>query len=402
MGRNSFLLLVIVCLAQTLPAWSQGDSVPALAWQYRLKAPVFSAPAGDDKAVYFGSLDSCFYALELNSGALLWKYKTKGGIRSAPLLQQERLYFISDDGFVYCLSAKGKLQWKFDAASVKKYDFADYHQSSLVIDQGVLFFGSGDGHVYGLHAADGRLKWKFKTGDAVHATPAFDENAVYAGSFDGFFYALDKASGSLLWKFKTLGHRYFPKGEVQGSPVLSDKLVFFGARDYNVYALDKKAGYCHWNKAFPKGWVLSLQCADSVLYMAGADERILMAADPVSGKESWCREMEFLMFGKVVKEGASLFIGTTIGKVHAVSAVDGKGVWTFCTQGYTENRFKYFKEDDRYRDDIYSIIRSDEHFLDVECELGGIFSTVLSTGHYMVFSSTEGAVYCLRKPGMKK
>lgn len=40
-----------------------------------------------------------------------------------------------------------------------------------------------------------------------------------------------------------------------------------------------------------------------------------------------------------------------------------------------KNRLKYFKEDDAYRDDIYSIIKSNEHFLEVEYELGGIFST---------------------------
>ncbi|MBK9318156.1 MAG: PQQ-like beta-propeller repeat protein [Bacteroidetes bacterium] len=111
--------------------------------------------------------------------------------------------------------------------------------------------------MYAVHAGNGSLKWVFKTGDAVHSTPAIDDQAVYCGSFDGYCYAISIDNGALLWKFKTVGHHYFPKGEVQGSPAQTEDLVFFGVRDYNVYALDKKeviviginlsakAGCCH-------------------------------------------------------------------------------------------------------------------------------------------------------------
>ncbi len=71
-------------------------------------------------------------------------------------------------------------------------------------------------------------------------------------------------------------------------------------------------------------------------------------------------------------------------------------MWTFTTDGYLNNRMKYFKDDDSYRDDIYSIIKSNEQFLEVEMELGGIFSTPVITNGYLVFTSTEGIVYCLK------
>ena len=135
---------------------------------------------------------------------------------------------------------------------------------------------------------------------------------------------------------------------------------------------------------------------DTVLYLEGADERILNAVNPETGKEYWKRDMEFLMFGRPAFSKSMLYTGTTIGKLHAIDKATGNNVWAFSTDGYKNNRLKYFKEDDSYRDDIYSIIKSNENFLEVEMELGGIFSTPAISNGYLIIASTEGIVYCLK------
>lgn len=58
-------------------------------------------------------------------------------------------------------------------------------------------------------------------------------------------------------------------------PMLSDKRVIFIGIDLS------------------KGWVLSLTILDSVLYMAGADERMLAAVNPNTGTEYWKRSIDF-------------------------------------------------------------------------------------------------------------
>ena len=289
--RILYLTLAII-ISQSIPCYSQVTSLlaedlgstPELAWKYSLTAPVYSSPLIYNNTVYFGCLDSVFYAITLETGRLQWKYKTNGSIRSTAAVHEGRAYFNSGDGKLYCLDLTGQLIWSFAARFDKQYDFADYFQSSPVISGDAIFFGCGDGYIYALNLSDGSLKWEFKTGDVVHATPAIDGNSLYTGSFDGFVYALSVSDGTLLWKFKTAGHRYFPKGEVQGSPVVANGLVIIGARDYNVYALDAEKGYCHWNKAFTRGWVLANSVHDSVLYLAGADERMLAAVDPGTGR----------------------------------------------------------------------------------------------------------------------
>ncbi|MES2772552.1 MAG: PQQ-binding-like beta-propeller repeat protein [Bacteroidota bacterium] len=372
--------------------------IPNLQWKFSTSRPVYASPIVYGETVYFGGLDSTLYAINIAKGQPAWRFKTKGEIRSAICTAGDMIYLNGGDGNLYALGIKdGKIRWIFTTGGEKKYDFADYFQSTPVLQNDTLFFGSGDGNLYAVNAKNGKLIWSYKTGDIVHTTPAVDGDKIFFGSFDGYVYALNKSTGSLAWKFKTVGHRFFPKGEVQGSPAVHNGLVFIGARDYNVYALDQQKGYCHWNKAFTRGWGLNNNVHDSVLYIGTADERVLIAADPISGKESWKQNMEFLVFGNNAYSDSMLYLGTTMGKLHGIDRRTGKKIWTHVTDAYLKNRSKYFKDDDSYRDDIYSIIKSNEQFLDVECELGGVFSTPVIRDGFIFFTSTDGNLYCLKR-----
>jgi hypothetical protein len=47
------------------------------------------------------------------------------------------------------------------------------------------------------------LLWRYRTGDAINASPTVDNGTVYIGS-DGFsLYAIRAADGSLVWQFQT-------------------------------------------------------------------------------------------------------------------------------------------------------------------------------------------------------
>jgi eukaryotic-like serine/threonine-protein kinase len=390
-----FIAMVVFPLLGAGHAQDNIKSGPELIWKYRTDAPVFSSPVIQNNILFAGSTDSAFYALDLLTGKKLWAFKTGGEIRSAATVDTN-IYFVSSDGNLYCLNETGKLIWFFKTDGEKKYDFADYYYSSPILFNSVLYSGSGSGYIYAVNSVNGEMKWKYKTNNAVHSTPLVDSTGLYAGSFDGCVYALNINDGSLKWKFKTAGHMYFPAGEVQGNPVSYKNSVFIGARDYNYYAIDKEKGYCRWNKVFTKGWVLANTVKDNELFIAGADERILACIDPESGKVKWIRDMEFLMFGNPALYNSRLYIGTTIGKLHCIDASSGKDLWIFSTDYYKQNRFKYFKEDDSYRDDIYSIIKSNEQFLDVEIELGGFFSTPAIGNGYLAVSCTDGFLYCFK------
>ncbi|MEX2232309.1 MAG: PQQ-binding-like beta-propeller repeat protein [Cyclobacteriaceae bacterium] len=369
---------------------------PGLKWKVQIGKRSVSTPVVSDGAVYVGGADSSFKALSLETGKTLWEMRTQGPINSKALIAGKYVIFNGGDGQLYCILAReGKVRWTYAGDQEIRSDFADYFHSSPIMSGGIIYFGSG-ASMQAVDFETGKLLWKVSTGGVVHTTAAYHRGALFFGSFDGFVYSVDAKDGSLRWKFKTVGHRYFPKGEVQGNPFVFNNLVFVGARDFNVYALDADKGYCHWNKAFDKGWGLVTSVHDSVLYIGTADQRTLIAAHPQTGKEIWSKPMQFLQFGDFAFVADKIIFGNTMGKLIEIAADDGQSGWTFMTDGYRTNRTKYFKEDDSYRDDIYLIIKSNEQFLEVEYQLGGIFSAPVVSADNILVTSSEGTLYCLR------
>jgi hypothetical protein len=78
-----------------------------------------------------------------------------------------------------------------------------------------------------------------------------------------------------------------------------------------------------------------------------------------------------------------------------IDVANGKIKWQFTTEGYKKNRLRYFKEDDTFRDDIMTIIKTPADFIGMEYNLGAIFSTPALSGDRLVVTTTEASVYCL-------
>ena len=379
-------------------------SKPGLIWKFKTNGPVVATPVIDDGIVYVGSLDSNLYAFNLLSGKQLWKVRTGGPIRSSVAISRKRLFLLSSDGFLYRMDAdSGKVDGVFQTmngySADRQYDLSDYFNSTPVIRDSTIYFGSGD-YIYAVSITDGYLKWTFKAGDLVHTKPAIDRGTLYAGSFDGFVYAIDINTGSLVWKFKTTGKYSFPRGEVTGNPVVARGMVFAGARDYNFYAIDQRGGYVNWMKQFPYGWSLPVTVNDSAIYVGTSDDRSLCAFDIRSGREYWRCGPLFNIFGGCVVGNQQAVFGTLAGKVYAVNLTTGKVVWTIELDSYKANHLKWLKADDSYRDDMASLISTPHDMLKMYEQLGGIFGAPAMETFNMVVGCYDGTIYCFS--GSKK
>lgn len=375
---------------------------PTVHWKFKSNGPIFSTPVISENIVYVGSLDSTLYAVDLITGKLKWKFKTGGEIRSTVSMDGSQLFLYSGDATLYSLNkTTGKVLWTFKTKGGilgdRRYDFADYYQSSPVFHTNRIFFGAGDGRVYAVDAKDGKLCWSFKTEDIVHTTPAIYKDRLFVGSYDGNLYSLDQEHGDLLWKFKTIGQRYFPDGELQGSLVVKNDLVYFGARDYNFYAIDAMSGYSHWNKSFSLGWAMAVTPRDSVVYVGTSDDRVVLALDGKTGRELWKTNVKFNVFGPCVYSASMAYVGTLMGKLYGIDLKGGEIKWVFSTDGYQTHHLKYFKADDSFRDDIMNIIKTPSDFIGMEYKLGAIFSSPAFFNDRMLISSTEGILYCLKQ-----
>jgi len=221
-------------------------TIPKISWIFKTKAAIYSSPVSSQNLVFAGGLDSILHVVDIKTGKEKWNFRTAGEIRSNVAILNDCVYLNGGDGNLYCLEKlNGTIKWKFSTSGERKYDFADYFQSSPVLNGESVYFGSGNGIFYSVNISNGSMIWQFKARDVIHTTAAISGDKIYFGSFDGYVYSLKLSSGELVWKFKTVGHMYFPRGEVQGSPAIFKDLVFVGARDYNVYAIDKNKGYSH-------------------------------------------------------------------------------------------------------------------------------------------------------------
>lgn len=125
----------------------------SIKWAFETGDGVESSPAlGHDGTIYFGSYDSCFYAVTDNgtSGALKWKYKTRGPIDGSPTVDGDgTIYIASRDSTLYAFNPDGSIKWT--------YQLNDGSESSPTIDgNGNLYIGdfSGKFHVLGTGAPD--------------------------------------------------------------------------------------------------------------------------------------------------------------------------------------------------------------------------------------------------------
>jgi eukaryotic-like serine/threonine-protein kinase len=399
----------------------QGSGVPVLhgvKWKFHTGAAVLSSPAVADGSVYFGSSDHNFYALDARTGAQRWKFASKGRITSSAALAAGVVYFGSFDGTFYALdAASGKARWKFATAGERRFsgrhlhgadpagevmpDPFDFFLSSPAVAAATVYFGSGDGNVYALDSASGALRWKFHTGNVVHASPAVEKGTVYVGSWDSYFYALDAATGQPRWRFKTgEDPKISNQVGIQSSAVVADGVVYFGCRDSNLYALDAASGTKLWSYPTQGSWVISSPAVrDGKVYFATSDSGLLIALDAKSGAQVFQQSFKhWPFFSSPALAGPLLYIGSHAGKVLAINTQDGTVTWTFATDGEQKNGARFTKRDgtpdyeaaftDFFYDDL--IIGTDRMM-----SVGAVLSSPVVDGDTLYFGSTDGELYAI-------
>jgi outer membrane protein assembly factor BamB len=326
-------------------------------WSFHAGGPIISSPAIADGSVYVGSADHSVYALDQRTGALRWKFATGGRVSSSPAVAAGRLYVLSYDGNLYALdAASGKLAWKFASAGERRFsarhlhgaepaaevmpDPFDVFLSSPVVAGDAVYFGSGDGNFYALAADSGALRWKFQTGNVVHASPAVAGGLVYVGSWDSYFYALDAATGTPRWRFKT-GEDPVISNQVgiQSSAVVAGGVVYFGCRDSNLYALDAASGTRRWSFSTHGSWVVSSPAVrDGVVYFATSDSATVHALDAATGEPRYALSFgHWPFFSSPALAGDYLYIGSHAGKLLAIDLKQHQLAWSFVTEGARQN-----------------------------------------------------------------
>jgi outer membrane protein assembly factor BamB len=142
-----------------------------------------------------------------------------------------------------------KITWQTDIGA---------RPSGLVVAGDKVFIASVDTHtVWALDADNGKDLWKYTVGSRVDSPPTLHDGLAIFGSADGWVYCLGAADGALVWRFDAAPHyrliTAFGQLEspwpVPGSVLVQDEKCWFaaGRSSYldggiHIYALEPKTG----------------------------------------------------------------------------------------------------------------------------------------------------------------
>jgi eukaryotic-like serine/threonine-protein kinase len=387
-------------------------------WKFHTGGYVISSPAIDTRNAYVGSTDGNMYAVDLATGAQKWKFATEARITSSPAVVQGVVYFGSYDGNFYAVDAEtSKVKWKFQTAGERRFtakhihgslpagesmpDPFDFYLSSPTVSGNAIYFGSGDGNIYSLDLASGKLIWKFQTGDVVHASPAVANGVLYVGSWDSYFYALDSDTGKEKWRFKT-GEDPDIHNQVgiQSSAAVADGTVYFGCRDSNFYALDAATGQKKWSFNNKGSWVITSPAVfDGKVYFATSDTKSFYGFNAATGGDPVVSlKFTWPIFSSPAVAGNFIYFGSHDGILRAVDLKNSKLAWSFKTDGAAQNLATFSKSDGTtnyeavFTENFYDNMLAGVYKL---FATGSILSSPVVAGDSLYFGSTDGNLYAL-------
>jgi len=188
-------------------------------WRFKTGGDVDSSPAIGSDAIYVGSDDKNFYAIDPDTGEELWHYQTLDAISASPAIGPDgTIYIGSQDNHLYAFRSNGSLKWSLD--------IGDSIFSSPAIDtDGTLYLGASDNKLYSI-TPSGAIRWFFTTDGPIVSSPSIGsdglEDILYFGSTDKHVYAIAADNGRLKWSFPT-------NAAVYGSPAIaSDGRIYIG------------------------------------------------------------------------------------------------------------------------------------------------------------------------------
>jgi outer membrane protein assembly factor BamB len=284
-------------------------------WTRRLGQASASTPAVTSNTVYATILESGHHrspgrvvALNAATGAIRWFRSLPAPSESSPLLADGRLFFGTQSGLVYALDAHdGRVVWTYRAPGSVK--------ASPSLADGLVYFGDYSGHVQALSAQSGRRVWISGSGGALlgsgtfYSTAAVIYGRVFLGNTDGRVYAYDAFTGGLDWAMQT-GAYVYASPAITNAPGRGPTL-YVGSYSGTFYAIDARTGHVSW-KFDAHGRISgSATIVGRTVYFADLGEHITYGLGISTGRKLF--EMHTGAFDPVISDGSDVYLTGTTG-----------------------------------------------------------------------------------------
>lgn len=300
-------------------------------WMVRGRQLIEFPPVIAYDRVYVGTNPGRFLAIDAATGEVLWERDLGRCIAASPTVADDVVYQPvmnavpcadpdrSSPGYLVAMDAdSGAELWRFEAGVIES--------SPLLVD-GVLYFGSWDHKLYAVEASTQRVLWAFETGDEIKAAPAYANGIVFIGSYDGKVYAVDARTGKEQWSAEALGG-LGGTGNFYSTPSVAYGRVFLGNTDGKVYAFGARSGDLLWARS-TGGFVYSSPAVwKRTVFIGSYDERFY-ALDAATGDVRWSFEAGGRISGSPTVIAGVVYFSTLERTTYALDALTGKQLWSF-------------------------------------------------------------------------
>lgn len=317
-------------------------------WTFNVESPVISSPAIFKDNIYLVSGDGILKVINMEKGEEKWDFDLESQTNSSPTVNSNKLYVGCEEGLKAININTQEIAWEYDCANVESTPF---------VYKDVVYFGSDDGHVYGLNKTngkvilnkklDGELKsspivvddsiyigstngklysigtdkeknWDFTTGDEILSSPSYVNDTVLIGSSDGSIYCLNESDGNLVWKVDL-------NDKVISSPTVDehDFNVYIGSDEGNMTCIDTRDGTVKWSH--PAGdKVRSTAALKDNLVCFGSSNGNFYVLNKYTGLEEFTYNPGTVLFNSAITSSAvingnSLFFADHSGQLYSLN-----------------------------------------------------------------------------------
>jgi outer membrane protein assembly factor BamB len=303
---------------------------PKALWSGNLKGAVQSRLVRAGENLFVTTMGGDLVGLDPNTGDEKWRVKTAEPVFSTPHVDNGVVYFGSSDHHVYAVDAKsGDVKWK------RKTGGGVF--AGPAVAKGIVVIPSVDKKIYGLDAATGDVRWTLPVAGMVQSKCATDGERVFIGDWNNTLRAIDPAKGEELWAVKmgrtAKGVIATPYSPAISSPTVGDGKVYVTTNDGVIHALDVRTGHMVWewwekdkNKLGYSGPLFQ----DGKIYVAIGDEGRTFCLDAKKGELLWqCDTGSVIYDSSFAFAGGNVFVGNVSGQFNAINAKSGKIVWKY-------------------------------------------------------------------------
>ncbi len=249
-----------------------------------------------------------------------------------PLLVDGKLHVADRRGRVSAYSAEnGRLEWRFNSG--------ESVSGGPGIDGDFVVVGSRKGRVKALEAPDGEQRWEARVSGEVLSVPAIGDEVVIVRSNDGRVYGFDRDDGSRRWVHDVSVPSLSLRGN--GNPLLVNGRVMVGFENGRLQALNTDSGELDWETTVsePRGSADLDRVRDvdatpvlfgGALYVVGYRGNV-MALNPDNGQAYWDRELS--SHAGLAVDDERTYITDDRGRIWALDRRTGAAIWR---QGDTE------------------------------------------------------------------